>query len=100
MLTDDGKTRRWKVQGDRNVKTGNSKYLRQRLPSGTRLLHGTAKLLPIVRLRRPPFYAHMARDDAILAIRHVTRPVIDHSAGEDLVSAFIEVSDVNALHDS
>ena len=46
-----------------------------------------------------PFYAHIARDEAILAIRHVSRPVIDHSAGEDLLSAFIEVSDVNALHE-
>ena len=46
-----------------------------------------------------PFYAHVARDEAILAIRHVTRPVIDRTAGEDLLSAFIEVSDVNALHD-
>ncbi len=46
-----------------------------------------------------PFYAHVARDEAILAIRHVTRPVIDHTAGEALLSAFIEVSDVNALHD-
>jgi catechol 2,3-dioxygenase-like lactoylglutathione lyase family enzyme len=45
-----------------------------------------------------PFYAHVARDAAILAIRHVTRPVIDHSAGEALLSAFIEVADVNALH--
>jgi catechol 2,3-dioxygenase-like lactoylglutathione lyase family enzyme len=47
-----------------------------------------------------PFYAHVARDEAILAIRHVSRPVIDHSAGEDLLSAFAEVSDVNALHES
>src|ERR1700735_5294257 len=47
-----------------------------------------------------PFYAHVARDEAILAIRHVTRPVIDHTAGEDLLSAFIEVSDVDALHDT
>ena len=47
-----------------------------------------------------PFYAHMARDEAILAIRHVTRPVIDHTAGEALLSAFVEVSDVNALHES
>ena len=45
-----------------------------------------------------PFYAHVARDDAMLAIRHVARPVIDHTAGEDLLSAFIEVSDVNALY--
>ena len=45
-----------------------------------------------------PFYAHVARDEAILAIRHVSKPVIDHAAGEALLSAFIEVSDVNALH--
>jgi catechol 2,3-dioxygenase-like lactoylglutathione lyase family enzyme len=45
-----------------------------------------------------PFYAHVARDDAILAIRHVTKPVIDHTAGEALLTAFIEVSDVNVLH--
>ena len=45
-----------------------------------------------------PFYAHVARDAAILAIRHVTRPVIDHSAGEALLSALIEVADTNALH--
>jgi catechol 2,3-dioxygenase-like lactoylglutathione lyase family enzyme len=45
-----------------------------------------------------PFYAHVARDAAILAIRHVTRPVIDHSAGEALLSAFIEAADANALH--
>ena len=47
-----------------------------------------------------PFYAHVARDEAILAIRRVAGPVIDHTAGEDLLSAFIEVSDANALHDS
>jgi catechol 2,3-dioxygenase-like lactoylglutathione lyase family enzyme len=46
----------------------------------------------------PPFYAHVARDEAILAIRHVDRPVIDHTAGEELVSAFMEVSDVDTLH--
>jgi len=48
----------------------------------------------------PPFYAHVARDEAILALRHVIRPVIDHSVGEALLSAFIEVSDANALHAS
>jgi uncharacterized glyoxalase superfamily protein PhnB len=46
-----------------------------------------------------PFYAHLARDEAILAIRHVSKPVIDHTAGEALLSAFIEVSDVNALYE-
>jgi catechol 2,3-dioxygenase-like lactoylglutathione lyase family enzyme len=45
-----------------------------------------------------PFYAHIARDEAILALRCVTRPVIDHTAGEDLLSAFIEVTDVDALY--
>lgn len=45
-----------------------------------------------------PFYAHIARDEAILALRHVTKPVIDHTAGEALLSAFIEVTDVNAMH--
>jgi catechol 2,3-dioxygenase-like lactoylglutathione lyase family enzyme len=48
----------------------------------------------------PPFYAHVAQDEAILAIRHVARPVIDHGAGEDLLSAFIEASDVDVLHDA
>ena len=47
-----------------------------------------------------PFYAHVARDEAILAIRHVTRTVIDHTVGEALLSAFVEVSDVNVLHES
>lgn len=47
-----------------------------------------------------PFYAQIARDHAILALRHVTRPVIDHSAGEALLSAFIEVEDVDALEAS
>ena len=45
-----------------------------------------------------PFYAHIARNEAVLAIRHVAKPVIDHTAGEALLSAFIEVSDVDALH--
>jgi uncharacterized glyoxalase superfamily protein PhnB len=46
----------------------------------------------------PSFYAHVARDEAILAVRHVAKPVIDHAAGEDLLSAFVEVSDVDALY--
>jgi uncharacterized glyoxalase superfamily protein PhnB len=45
----------------------------------------------------PPVYAHVFRDDAILAIRHVDRPPLDHAAGEDLLSAFIEVTDVDDL---
>ena len=47
-----------------------------------------------------PFYAHVARDEAILALRHVTEPVIDHTAGEALLSAFIEASAVDTLHES
>jgi catechol 2,3-dioxygenase-like lactoylglutathione lyase family enzyme len=46
----------------------------------------------------PPFYAHVARDQAVLAIRRVSKPVLDHTAGDDLLSAFIEVADANALH--
>ena len=53
---------------------------------------------PLFVYGETPFYAHVARDEAILAIRHVTKPVIDHTAGEALLSAFIEVLDVNALH--
>ena len=47
-----------------------------------------------------PFYAHVQRDAAVLAIRHVTRPVIDHAAGEALLSAFVEVTDVDGLCES
>ena len=54
---------------------------------------------PLLVYDESPFYAHAARDEATLAIHHVTQPVIDHTAGKALLSAFIEVSDVNALHD-
>jgi uncharacterized glyoxalase superfamily protein PhnB len=46
------------------------------------------------------FYAHVARDEAILLIRHVTRSVIDHAAGEALLSAFVEVTDVDTLYEA
>lgn len=46
----------------------------------------------------PPYYAHVARGEAVLAIRHVDRPVIDHAVGEDLLSAFIETTDVDGHH--
>ena len=55
---------------------------------------------PLFVYGEPPFYAHVTRDEAVLAIRHVTKPVLDHSAGEALLSAFIEVSDADALHAS
>ncbi len=53
---------------------------------------------PLFVYGETPFYAHVARDQAILALRHVGKPVIDHSAGEALLSAFIEAADVDALH--
>ena len=53
---------------------------------------------PLFVYGSPSFYAHVVRDGATLAVRHVTKPVIDHGAGEALLSAFIEVSDVDALH--
>lgn len=61
---------------------------------------GPLGFCPLFVYGETPFYAHVARDKAVLALRHVTRPVIDHTAGEALLSAFIEVSDANALHDS
>ncbi len=82
--------------------------LKQAIPNifvrdfATVLLYYTGKLgfRPLFVYGEIPFYAHLARDEAMLAIRHVSRPVIDHTAGEALLSAFIEVSDVNALHES
>eukprot|EP01037_Dinobryon_pediforme_P005526 gene5526-5580_t len=55
---------------------------------------------PLFVYGAPPFYAHIIRDEAILALRHVDNPVIDRTAGVDLLSAFIEVSDANTLHAS
>jgi uncharacterized glyoxalase superfamily protein PhnB len=59
---------------------------------------GALGFAPLFVFGDPPFYGHVARDAAILALRHVDRPVIDHTAGVDLLSAFIEVSDVDGLH--
>jgi catechol 2,3-dioxygenase-like lactoylglutathione lyase family enzyme len=69
-------------------------------PAALAYYTGPLGFQPLFVYGQPPFYAHVARDAAILALRHVDKPVIDHTAGEDLLSAFIEVSDVNALHDS
>jgi catechol 2,3-dioxygenase-like lactoylglutathione lyase family enzyme len=69
-------------------------------PAALAYYTGTLGFSPLFLFGEPPFYTHVARDEAILALRHVTRPVIDHTAGEALLSAFIEVSDVNALHES
>jgi hypothetical protein len=35
-----------------------------------------------------PFYANVARDEAILAIRQVSKPEIDHTGGDDFLSGF------------
>ena len=69
-------------------------------PAALAYYTGSLGFHPLFVSGEPGFYAHVARDEAILAIRHVTRPVIDHTAGEDLLSAFIEVSNVDALHES
>ena len=45
----------------------------------------------------PAFYAHVRRDGAVLALRHVDRPVLDHAADVDLLSAFIEARGVDGL---
>ena len=45
----------------------------------------------------PPFYAQVVRDGAMMNLRHVDRPVIDHTAGADLLSAALTVSDAKAL---
>lgn len=52
---------------------------------------------PLFLYGEPAFYGHLRRDAAILAIRHVDRPVLNHAVGEALLSAFIEVDDVDAL---
>lgn len=70
------------------------------LAAGLAYYTGPLGFTPLFVYGEFPFYAHVARDEAILAIRHVTRPVIDHSAGGALLSAFIEVSDADALERS
>lgn len=45
----------------------------------------------------PPNYAHVVCDGVKLVLRHVDRPVLDHAAGVDLLSAFIEMRGVDAL---
>jgi uncharacterized glyoxalase superfamily protein PhnB len=58
---------------------------------------GKLGFTPLFEYGMPPYYAHIQRDEAIIAIRHTDTYPIDHAAGEDLLSAFIEVSDVDAL---
>jgi catechol 2,3-dioxygenase-like lactoylglutathione lyase family enzyme len=96
------------VSHQRAAKSGARPMLKQAIPNvfvkdfPTALAYYTGPLgfHPLFVHGEIPFYAHVARDEAILAIRHVDRPVIDHTAGEDLLSAFIEVSDVEALHET
>jgi catechol 2,3-dioxygenase-like lactoylglutathione lyase family enzyme len=45
----------------------------------------------------PPFYAQVVRDGAMMNLRHVDRSAIDRSAGEDLLSAAITVSQAKLL---
>lgn len=45
----------------------------------------------------PPFYAQVVRDGVKLNLRHVDGPVIDRSAGEDLLSASITVDHAGRL---
>lgn len=45
----------------------------------------------------PPFYGEVVRDGARLNLRCVSRPVLDHSVGGDLLSAAILVSNAKQL---
>ena len=45
----------------------------------------------------PAFYAHVHRNRVKLALRHVDGEALDHGAGEDLLSAWLEVTGVDAL---
>jgi catechol 2,3-dioxygenase-like lactoylglutathione lyase family enzyme len=45
----------------------------------------------------PPFYAQVGRDGAKLNLRHVDKPAIDRSAGEDLLSAALTVGNARQL---
>ncbi|HWA61414.1 MAG TPA: GNAT family N-acetyltransferase [Caulobacteraceae bacterium] len=45
----------------------------------------------------PPFYAQVVRDGAMMNLRHVDRPALDRSAGADLLSAAIGVSNARLL---
>ena len=45
----------------------------------------------------PPFYAQVARDAAMLNLRHVDRPVTDRSTEHALLSVAITVSDAGRL---
>jgi uncharacterized glyoxalase superfamily protein PhnB len=69
-------------------------------PAALAYYMGPRGFRPLFVYGEPPFYAHVARDEAILALRHVTMPVIDRTAGEAVLSAFVEVRDVNALHEA
>ena len=45
----------------------------------------------------PAFYAHVYRNRTKLALRHVDGQALDHAAGQDLLSAWMEVTGVDAL---
>lgn len=46
---------------------------------------------------QPPFYGQVVRDAALLNLRHVDEPVLDHSKDADLLSASILVSNASQL---
>lgn len=46
----------------------------------------------------PAYYGHVARGAAVLALRHVDRPALDHSGGPELLSAYIETTEVGELY--
>ncbi len=45
----------------------------------------------------PPFYGQVVRDAALICLREVSRPVLDHGAGGDLLSANVIVSNARLL---
>ncbi len=45
----------------------------------------------------PAFYAQVVRDGAMINLRHVDQPALDHSAGEALLSAAMSVSNAKLL---
>jgi catechol 2,3-dioxygenase-like lactoylglutathione lyase family enzyme len=81
-----------------HVETSNSNIFVKDLRAALAYYTGPLGFNPLFVCGNVPFYAHVARNAAILALRHVSKSVIDHTSGEDLLSAFIEISDVNALH--
>ena len=45
----------------------------------------------------PPFYGQVVRDGAMICLRQVRAPALDHSVGDDLLSASVMVSNARLL---